>query len=54
MPNPIEKDQRERNIILIKAELFDLQNEFGQIRVKIEEKIKTLNKLLQERTSSNG
>lgn len=42
-------EQREMEIIRRKAELFDLQNEFGQIRIKLEEKIKELNKLIQER-----
>ena len=52
MERPIMSD-REFRIIQLKSELFDLQGEMAQCRVKMEEKIKELNKMLQERGSND-
>lgn len=39
--------ERELKIIEIKAELFDLQNKMGSLRVIMEEKLKELNQLIK-------
>lgn len=44
-------DDRELHIIKIKAELFDMQNEYGQLRIKMDKKVKELNQLIQERNN---
>ena len=47
MQRPILTD-KEIRIIQLKSELFDLQSAMGQIRVKMEDKIKELNNILKE------
>jgi len=44
----------EDKIIILKAEIFDLQIKFGVIRKELEEKLQKLNELLKnERTENN-
>ena len=40
--------ERQLKVIILKSELFDIQNEMAQCRVKMEAKIKELNIILQQ------
>lgn len=40
--------ERQFKILKLKAELFDIQNEMAQCRIRMEEKIKELNLILQQ------
>jgi methyl coenzyme M reductase subunit D len=51
--NP-ETPEIEFKVIRIKAELFDLQAQAAQIRVKMEDRLKELNNLLKEKEVLDG
>lgn len=53
MERPIMSDS-DFKIMQLKSELFDLQSQTAQIRLKMEERIKELNQLLKERDTHNG
>ncbi len=52
MTEPLSEKQLE--IITLKAELFDLQAQAGQIRTRMEEKLRRLNALLKDEKNEPG